>query len=101
MALSDKQKELDKIKWEKSQLLGIDACGTFDYCSKCNKNKENPCEVALDLFLNPDKVIKDEVKTEKTTKAPAKKSSCAKKSSSTKKSTSSTKKTTAKKTTKK
>ena len=100
MAISDKQKELDKIKWEKSQLLGIDACGTFDYCSKCNKNRENPCEVALDLFLNPDKVINDEVKTEKTTKATAKKS-CTKKSTSEKKSTSSTKKTTAKKTTKK
>ena len=27
-----KQKELDLIKWEKSQLLGLDACGTFDYC---------------------------------------------------------------------
>mgnify|MGYP004646133907 CR=1 FL=1 len=54
MAISDKQRELDKIKWEKSVMLGIDACGTFDYCVMCDKSKENPCECAFNRFYNVD-----------------------------------------------
>ncbi len=54
MAISDKQRELDKIKWEKSVMLGIDACGTFDYCVMCDKSKENPCECAFNRFNNVD-----------------------------------------------
>ena len=30
--------------------LGVDACGTFDYCVKCDKNKENPCSKAYWKF---------------------------------------------------
>lgn len=37
MALSKKQHELDVAKWEKSEQLGKDACGTFDYCGECDK----------------------------------------------------------------
>lgn len=48
MALSKKQKELDEIKWLKSQELGQDACGSFDYCAECNKELENPCAKAFD-----------------------------------------------------
>ena len=99
MATSDKQRELDGIKWEKSQMLGMDACGTFDYCAHCDKNKENPCEEAFNLTYAEKKV--------ETTKAPAKKT--ATKSTTTKKSTakktttkkSTTKKSTSKTTTKK
>ena len=54
MAISDKQRELDKIKWEKSVMLGIDACGTFDYCVMCDKSKENPCACAFNRFYNVD-----------------------------------------------
>lgn len=46
MALTKRQKELDELKWAKSEELGRDACGTFDYCEKCNKALENPCDKA-------------------------------------------------------
>ena len=52
--ISEKQRELDKIKWEKSVLLGTDACGTFDYCKMCEKSKDNPCECAFNKFYNVD-----------------------------------------------
>lgn len=50
MALTKKQKELDVIKWNISCEQGKDACGTFDYCEKCNKNLENPCDKAYKKF---------------------------------------------------
>lgn len=50
MATSDKQRELDRIKWEKSVMLGFDACGSFDYCQCCDKGLENPCEIAHNRF---------------------------------------------------
>ena len=46
MALTKRQKQLDELKWAKSEELGRDACGTFDYCEKCNKALENPCDKA-------------------------------------------------------
>ena len=54
MAVSEKQKELDSIKWEKSIRLGFDACGSFDYCMMCDKNLENPCEKAFNKYYNVD-----------------------------------------------
>ncbi len=50
MALTKKQKELDEKKWLKSEEQGYDACGSFDYCVKCDKNKENPCDKAFKAF---------------------------------------------------
>ena len=50
MAITKKQQQLDLRKWYKSEKLGVDACGTFDYCVKCNKNKENPCSKAYWKF---------------------------------------------------
>ena len=50
MAITKRQAELDKIKWIKSEQQGSDACGTFDYCVKCNKNLENPCDKAYQKF---------------------------------------------------
>ena len=63
MAITKKQQELDKIKWEKSVEMGADACGTFDYCVNCDKSLENPCDKAFKA----------------TNKKPAKKKACAKK----------------------
>ena len=92
MSLSVKQKELDLIKWEKSQLLGADACGSFNYCCHCNKAIENPCENALNILNNP------EVANEK----PVKKTACktAEKKTTTKKTTTSKSTKTTKKSTK-
>ena len=47
MELFEQQRDLDKIKWDKSVALGIDACGTFDYCRSCDKALDNPCARAL------------------------------------------------------
>ena len=69
MAVSEKQKELDLIKWGKSQYLGIDACGSFNYCVHCNKNIENPCENALNRLNNPEIIVEEK---------PAKKTACKK-----------------------
>ena len=61
MAVSEKQKELDSIKWEKSIRLGFDACGSFDYCMMCDKNLENPCEKAFNKYYNVDIMEKHEL----------------------------------------
>ena len=91
MAISVKQKELDLIKWEKSQLLGTDACGSFNYCTFCNKNIENPCENALNCLNNPEATV--------VVEKPAKKTACKTTEKTTTKKT--TKKSTSSKTTKK
>ena len=93
MALTERQKELDLIKWEKSQLLKMDACGSFDYCRFCNKSNENPCDTAYGTMKGEyTEVVATEDK-------PAKKST-AKKSTTTKTDTKKTTKTTSKKSTK-
>ena len=75
MKLTKRQMELDKIKWEISESMGVDACGSFEFCSCCNKDLENPCDKAYKKFH-----AKDKKPTEKKTatkkavkKAPAKK----------------------------
>ncbi len=50
MAISKMQQELDLAKWLKSEEMGTDACGSFDYCAKCDKSAENPCEKAYKAF---------------------------------------------------
>lgn len=45
--LTKKQQELDEKKWNDSQKAGYDTCGTYDYCSKCDKSLENPCDKAV------------------------------------------------------
>ena len=50
MSLTKKQIELDKIKWIKSEEEGKDACGSFDYCVKCDKTQENPCDKAYTKY---------------------------------------------------
>lgn len=97
MAVTDKQKELDLLKWEKSQRLGFDACGSFNYCAHCDKNQENPCEIA---YNNMNGTTTVEVEEKPAKKTAAKKTTT--KKSTTKKSTTkktASKKSTAKKTT--
>ena len=48
--ISRKQEKLDEIKWYIGNEIGCDPCGTFEYCSKCDKSEENPCENALNRF---------------------------------------------------
>ena len=50
MAITKKQIELDKMKWEVSQKEGRDACGSFDFCVKCDKALENPCHKAFTKY---------------------------------------------------
>ena len=45
--LTKKQQEMDIKKWNDSQKAGYDTCGTYDFCSKCDKSLENPCDKAL------------------------------------------------------
>lgn len=45
--ITKKQQEMDIKKWNDSQRAGYDTCGTYDYCSKCDKSLENPCDKAL------------------------------------------------------
>ena len=42
--------ELDKIKWEISESMGVDACGSFEFCPMCNKKLVNPCDKAYQKF---------------------------------------------------
>ena len=76
MALTEKQRELDELKWNRSNELGADACGTFDYCAHCDKSLENPCDLAYSK-LNVASEVKDVKKT--VTKKTATKKSTAKK----------------------
>lgn len=76
MAITKKQRELDEAKWLKSVELGADACGTFDYCEKCDKTLENPCDKAYKKLHAKPKAPK--ATEEKKEKAPCKRT-CKKK----------------------
>ncbi len=77
MAITKKQKELDLAKWIKSEEIGADACGTFDYCAKCDKALENPCDKAYTAF-NKKPVAKKPVENKPATKTTAKKTTAKK-----------------------
>ena len=44
--LSKNQKKIDEQKWIDSEKAGHDTCGTYKFCSKCDKSIENPCATA-------------------------------------------------------
>ncbi len=44
------QENFDYIKWMDSMLVGEDRCGTYEFCSKCNKEEEYPCAKASERF---------------------------------------------------
>ncbi len=78
MAITKKQRELDVMKWVKSEALGVDACGTFDFCVKCDKSKENPCDEAYKAFNKKPAAKKPAAKKEATVAKPAAKKSAVK-----------------------
>ena len=87
MDYSKKQKQLDVKKWVDSEIKGSDTCGSYNYCSSCNKDAAYPCAYAYDKYTTIAKLAK-EAKSTTTTKK-----------STTTKSTSTAKKTTSKKAT--
>ena len=87
MDYSKKQKQLDVKKWVDSEIKGSDTCGSYNYCSSCNKDAAYPCAYAYDKYTTIAKLAK-EAKSTTTTKK-----------STTTKSTSTAKKTTTRKTT--
>lgn len=93
MDYSKKQKQLDVKKWVDSEIKGSDTCGSYNYCSSCNKEAAYPCAYAYDKYTTIAKLAK-EAKSKTTTK----KSTTTKSTSTAKKTT--TRKTTSKKTTK-
>ena len=50
MNKSERQNALDVQKWIDSEQKGYDCCGSYDFCSKCDKQVEYPCAVAYDAF---------------------------------------------------
>lgn len=44
--ISEKQNELDLVKWLDSEQKGEDLCGKYEFCPLCDRWKENPCENA-------------------------------------------------------
>lgn len=46
----DLQKELDVKKWLESEQANQDLCSTYDFCSKCDKTKNEPCALAYKAF---------------------------------------------------
>ncbi len=43
MTLEAKQEIFDNLKWKESMETGKDLCGTYDFCSLCEKEKSFPC----------------------------------------------------------
>ena len=44
------QREFDATKWVDSLIAGVDTCGTYDFCEKCNKSEEMPCAHAYQRY---------------------------------------------------
>lgn len=60
MKITKRQMQLDKLKWEISESMGVDACGSFEFCSVCDKEKENPCDKAYRKFRREQKKLSEE-----------------------------------------
>jgi hypothetical protein len=56
------QQELDVNKWTDGQAKGVDPCGSYDYCAKCDKAAEYPCATAKTAFDTPVASAKKETK---------------------------------------
>jgi len=91
MDYSKKQKQLDVKKWIDSEISGYDTCGTYSYCSSCNKSEAYPCACAYEIHSVISKLSK-EAKTTTTKKTKPKTNSTDKKSTSTAKKSTSSKK---------
>lgn len=71
--LNERQVELDRIKWFKSQQEGRDTCGEFDYCKNCDKSLLNPCATAYEKTNTPKVVQMPKVETSSKNKCEVKK----------------------------
>lgn len=47
MTLKERQQAFDIQKWYDSILWGEDRCGTYDFCSKCVRDRSYPCARAI------------------------------------------------------
>lgn len=92
MEYSRKQKQLDVKKWVDSETKGYDTCGSYDYCSNCDKDVKHPCAHAYEALSAISSLTKD-------TKTTTKKTTTTKKADTTTKSSTTAKKTTCKRTT--
>jgi hypothetical protein len=57
--MQELQNKLDIQKWIDSQRENRDLCGSYDFCSKCNKSLENPCAIAYTLFNTIEEEIEE------------------------------------------
>ena len=106
MKLDEKQIELDLVKWQKSERLGFDACGSFNYCYHCDKSKSHPCARAcftMDGVEYEEEIVVAQapIIETKAEEIPAKKEETAPKATKKTTTKTATKKTTSKSTTKK
>ena len=90
MDYSKKQSQLDVKKWIDSEIKGYDTCGTYNYCSSCNKDEAYPCACAYEKYSAITKLAKASTKTATATKKSTKTSTTAKKTTTTKASTTKT-----------
>ena len=50
MTLEEKQEIFDNVKWEAGVEKGEDLCGTYDFCTLCEREKSFPCARAQKRF---------------------------------------------------
>lgn len=74
MDYSKKQSQLDVKKWVDSEVKGYDTCGSYNYCSNCNKDAAYPCAYAYDKYSTIAKLAKEASTTSTAKKTTAKKS---------------------------
>ncbi len=43
MNFKAQQERFDNIKWYDSIVAGFDRCGSYEFCSACNKEESEPC----------------------------------------------------------
>lgn len=48
MNFKERQKMFDNEKWFDSIVAGEDRCGSYAFCSACDKEDRNPCVRAMD-----------------------------------------------------
>lgn len=52
MNFKQQQKNFDGVKWFDSIQMGSDRCGSYAFCSQCNKEEKNPCAKAQHRYHN-------------------------------------------------
>lgn len=56
MDFKAQQERFNSIKWYDSIVSGYDRCGSYEFCSLCDKSEEEPCARAAYRFHKKDKV---------------------------------------------